>query len=142
MPRWKDRRRAQAGTTLIELLVSLVIVGLALTLIVGTLSTGLIQATMAKRNTTAQAVLVYELESVSASPFLTARQSYSDCFAPDRLTPDQAPIGTCPDGLYAFRADMNVGAGPTSTVQSWTVTVISLPDTPIGAPVTVYKSNR
>ena len=142
MPRWKDRRRAQAGTTLIELLVSLVIVGLALTLIVGTFSTGLIQATMAKRNTTAQAVLQYELENISGAQFQPFPQGYSDCFAPNSLKPDPAPIGTCPDGLYEFRADMNVGAGPTLTVQSWTVTVISLPDTPIGSPMTVFKSNR
>ena len=32
---YKDRRRAQAGTTLVELLVSLTIMGLALVLIVG-----------------------------------------------------------------------------------------------------------
>jgi len=90
----KDRRKAQAGTTLIELLVSLMVVGLALVLIVGTFSTGLLDATLAKRNTAVDAVVQYEMEKIGASAFISAA-AYSECFATESLTsPGPAPC-TC-----------------------------------------------
>ena len=76
-----DRRRAQAGTTLVELIVSLTIMGLALSLIVGTLSTGLLNSSVAKRDTAAAAVVQYEMDEISASAYNAAAPSYSDCFA-------------------------------------------------------------
>jgi type II secretory pathway pseudopilin PulG len=137
----RDRRRAQAGTTLVELLVSLVIVGLALVLIVGTFSTGLLNATLAKRNTAVQAVLQYELDSVSARPF-NSPAPYTECFAtesptsPVVLSNSSAP---CPDGIYSLRAEMTMTA-PTATSQLWTITVTTSPDrTPVGSPVQTYK---
>ena len=108
MPAWKDRRRAQAGTTLVELLVSLMIVGLALVLVVGTFSTGLLDATVAKRNTAVQAVMQYELDQIGASPFNAAPSPYSDCFATESPTsPTSAAFqGPCPSGSFTLRADV------------------------------------
>jgi len=98
----RDRRQAQAGATLVELLVSLVVMGLALTLIVGTFSTGLLQASLAKRNTAAVGVVQYELDQISSGGALTP--PYSDCFATeDALSPPAQATGfqgVCPSGSY------------------------------------------
>ncbi|HEV2139593.1 MAG TPA: type II secretion system protein [Candidatus Dormibacteraeota bacterium] len=139
----KDRRRRQSGTTLVEVLVSLVIASLALALVVGTLSTGLLDATLAKRNAAAQAVLQYELEFVSSSPFDPGASPYSDCFATENTS---APVsatggyqGACPSG-YTLRADVS---GSPGTVQVWTISISSWPDnSPIGSTLSVYKINR
>lgn len=151
MPRWKDRRRAQAGTTLIELLVSLMIVGLALVLIVGTFSTGLLDATLAKRNTAVEAVTQYELDKISGSQFDASAESYSECFAtesstPPLLLPDyQDP---CPSGPYTLRADVLLTQQQSPTRQQlWTIAVSPWPAAspsplPIGSPVSSYKVNR
>lgn len=144
---WKDRRRAQAGTTLVELLVSLMIVGLALVLIVGTFSTGLLDAALSKRNTSVQAVTQYELDRVIASQFNPSAQSYSECFATESAT---SPLivanyqDPCPSGtLYTLRADVTWVPGPTSTSQLWTITVRTWPDaSQVGSPVSTYKVNR
>jgi type II secretory pathway pseudopilin PulG len=131
----KDRRRAQAGTTLVELLVSLVIIGFAVTLVVGTFSTGLINATLAKRNTASQAIVQYELDKITASAFGTLPPSYSECFATD--TPS-AP-GPCSGGSFSIRADV-VKTTDGATKQVWTITISSLSDgAQVGAPVSVYK---
>jgi type II secretory pathway pseudopilin PulG len=145
MPWWKDRRRAQAGTTLVELLVSVMIMGLALVLIVGTFSTGLLNATVAKRNTATEAVVQYELDRISGSQFNPAAQRYSECFATEN--PD-APVmlsgykQPCPDNTFSMRADVS-WTSASSTVQVWTVAVTSWPGgTPIGTSVQVYKAKR
>jgi len=137
---YKDRRRAQAGTTLVELLVSVTIMGLALTLIVGTISTGLLNAVLAKRNTAAEVVVQYELNQISAAPFSATPSAYSECFATERpVDPKPAPCL----GDFTLRADVVVEPGPTSTSQKWTVTVISLTNgANVGSPVSVYKVNR
>jgi type II secretory pathway pseudopilin PulG len=139
---YTDRRRAQAGTTLVELLVSLTIASLALALIVGTLSTGLLDATLAKRNTAAQAVLQYEMEQVSASAFDPSAASYSNCFAIETAvspTPAAAYLGSCPSG-YALRSD--VSRQPSSSaVQNWKIAISSWPSgAPTGASVELYKA--
>ena len=147
MPSIRDRRRAQAGTTLIELLVSLMIVGLALVLVIGTFSTGLLNAALIKRNTAVQAVTQYELDKISASNFNASAQPYSECFATE--TPD-APVsavggyqGTCPGGTYSLRADLRLARLPGSAVQVWTVTVNTWPaPRPVASPVSVYKVDR
>jgi type II secretory pathway pseudopilin PulG len=149
MPRWKDRRRAQAGTTLVELLVSLMIVGLALVLIVGTFSTGLLDATLAKRNTAVQAVVQYELDKISGSPFDRAAPSYSECFATESSIPP-TPVSyqvSCPGGQpYTLRADVSLTLQPSPNRQQlWTISVISLTSAsalPIGSSVSTYKVNR
>lgn len=133
---YRDRRRAQAGTTLIELLVSLTIIGFAVTLVVGTFSTGVIQSTLAKRNTAAQAVMQYELDAISASAF--DKSPYSECFA----TENPGWPGPCSGGTFSLRADV-ARQVVSPTVQKWTVTVISLTDgARVGAPVEVYKVQR
>ena len=149
MPALKNRRRAQSGATLVELLVSLVIASLALALVVGTLSTGLIDSTIGKRNTAAQAVLQYEMEAITASAFDTVPKSYSDCFATESPTnPTPAPAGyktPCPSGPYTLRADVSVQwlASAPSTVQVWTVNVTSWPtDAVIGSQISLYKIDR
>jgi len=139
----KDRRKAQAGTTLIELLVSLMIVGLALVLIVGTFSTGLLDATLAKRNTAVDAVVQYEMEKIGARAFSSTpvSASYSECFATESPTnPAPAP---CTGGQYTLRVDV-VGNwnGTSTTVQVWTITISSLPSgSQIGSSVSIFKVN-
>jgi type II secretory pathway pseudopilin PulG len=147
MARLRDRRRAQAGTTLVELLVSLMIISLALVLIVGTLSTGLLDASLAKRNTAVEAIVQYEMDKVGASTFKAAAAAYSDCFATEDATmPADASgfKGSCPAGSYALRADVSWKPLPgSSAVQVWTIVITSLSDgSPVGKPTSVYKANR
>jgi type II secretory pathway pseudopilin PulG len=123
----RDRRQAQAGATLVELLVSLVIMGLALTLIVGTFSTGLLQASLAKRNTAAVGVVQYELDQIGSGG--ASAPPYSDCFATE--DPASPPVqatgfqGACPSSSYTLRVDLTTGPGPSNT-QVWSITVISV----------------
>ena len=143
----KDRRRRQSGTTLVEVLVSLVIASLALALVVGTLSTGLLDATLAKRNAAAQAVLQYELESVSSSTFDPGALPYSDCFATENTSAPASAAGyqgACSSG-YTLRADVSWSWLPSSTgtVQVWTISISTWPDnSSIGSTLSVYKVNR
>jgi type II secretory pathway pseudopilin PulG len=145
MPVSKDRRRAQAGTTLVELLVSLMIVGLALVLVVGTFSTGLLDAALAKRNTAVQVVNQYELDRIGASPFSSSASPYSECFATENPSSPTSLtyLDPCPSGSYALRADVTWTAGPTATSQLWTITVRTWPDaSPVGSPLSTYKVSR
>jgi type II secretory pathway pseudopilin PulG len=148
-PAWwpRNRRQAQSGATLIELLVSLVIMGLALVLLVGTFSTGLIQATLAKRNTAAMAIVQYELEQVSGGVYSISPKSYSDCFATEDATSPPVPAaafqGACTGSTYVLRADVSVAPGPSPNSQLWSVTVVSLPGAgQVGSVVQVIKVNR
>ena len=145
---WRDRRRAQSGQSLVEVLVSLVIASLALALIVGTLSSGLLQSTIAKRNAAAQAVLQFEMEAISASGFSPSASPYSDCFATESPTsPAQAGgyQAACPAGPYTLRADVSwqwLTSQP-GTVQVWTIAIVAWPDNaPIGSSVSIYKVTR
>jgi type II secretory pathway pseudopilin PulG len=144
MPRIRDRRRAQAGTTLVELLVALSIAAFALAIIVGTLSSGLLQSTISKRNTAVQAVIQYEMEQVGASAFSGSASPYSDCFATEAPTDPAAATGyqlDCPSGPYSLRADVTWQWLPSSsTVQVWTITVRALPSgDAVGTSVQTYK---
>lgn len=148
-PAWwpRDRRQAQAGATLVELLVSLVIMSLALVLLVGTFSTGLIQATLAKRNTAAVAIVQYEVEQISGGGYNGSAASYSDCFATEDATspPTPAPSfeGPCTGASYVLRADVAVAPGPRPNSQLWSITVVSLPGAgQVGKVVQVIKVNR
>ena len=137
-----DRRRAQAGTTLVELLVSLTIASLALALVVGTLSTGLLDATLAKRNTATQAILQYEMEQISASVFDPSAASYSNCFAIEKpASPTPAIggyLGSCPSG-YTLRSDVT-WQPYSSTVQNWKIAISAWPSgNATGASVQLYK---
>ena len=143
----RDRRQAQSGATLIELLVSLVIIGLALVLIVGTFSTGLLQASLAKRNTAALAVIQYELDQIGGAPFSDSAQSYSDCFATENATSRPVTLKSfqdaCPNSSYALRADVTVGPGPYTDTQVWSITVSSWPNgVQVGSPLQTMKDNR
>lgn len=137
----KDRRRAQAGTTLVELLVSLTIASLSLALIVGTFSTGLLNATLAKRNTAVQAVIQYEMEQVSGSAFNPSAAAYSDCFATEQpVSPTQAGVyqGSCQPG-FTLRADVS-WQPYSNSVQLWTISVTGPTGASIGASVQLYKA--
>jgi type II secretory pathway pseudopilin PulG len=130
MARLKDRRRGQAGTTLIELLVSLTIAGLALALIIGTLSTGLLNSTLAKRNTAIQAVMQFEIDAVSGSTFTKSDTSYSECFAtenPSSPARTSAYQGGCVSGQYTLRADVTCDTTCANSVQTWTIAVSAWP---------------
>jgi len=143
---FKANRNWQAGATLVEVLVATVIMSLALSLIVGTLSTGLLDSTVAKRDTAAVAVQQYEIEQISAAPFDVAPQPSSDCFATENASSAPTTIGSyrgsCPSGSYTLRADLAVVAGPAGS-QQWTVTVVQWPGgNQVGSPVSVLKINR
>jgi hypothetical protein len=141
--RTERRRRAQAGTTLIELLVSIMIIGLVVVLLVGTFSTGLLDATLVKRNTAVTAADEYELEKIGASSYSATPAPYSECFAVDKAaTPTQVAMGaSCPAGTD-LRADVSP-AGVQVGVQQWTVQIRSYPSLDaVGTSVDVYKVNR
>jgi type II secretory pathway pseudopilin PulG len=146
--RWpRNRREAQAGATLIELLVSLVIIGLALVLIVGTFSTGLLQATLTKRNTAGVAILQYELDQITGGQYNSAASSYSDCFATEDAT--SPPVlaasfqGACPTSTYVLRADLTVAPGPSPNTQLWSISVTSWPTAvQVGTAVQLIKVSR
>ena len=144
MPAFAKGRRGQAGMTLVELVVSLFIAGLALAIVVGTMSTGLLNATLAKRNTAVQAVIQYETEQVGASAYSTSAPSYSDCFAVDNPTAPAAAAGygqACPSGSYSLRADVSwQWMSGSTTVQAWSIAIAGWPSSaPIGTPVQVLK---
>ena len=136
-------RRRQAGTTLIELIVSMAILSLALMLLVGAFSTGVIQSTLVKRTTAANGALEYELERVAGATYDSTPSAYSECFANDSASAP-TPVGYragCPSGS-SLRADVtesDVHAG----LQQWTVAVATYPALDsIGSPVSVYKTQR
>jgi type II secretory pathway pseudopilin PulG len=140
---FKDRRRAQSGATLVELLVSVSIIGLALVIVIGTFSNGLLDAAVAKRNTTAQAAMQYELHKISSLPF--GNPPYSECFATENTSQPTPPdsTGTCLPG-YSLRADVTKTSDINSpTIQWWTVTIVSWPGASrIGEPVSTLKVDR
>jgi len=141
--RRKRRHHAQAGTTLIELLVSVMIIGLAVVILVGAYSTGLVNASLAKRNTALNAAVEYELEKIAAAAYVTSPGPYSECFAVDNAdSPTQVGFGgACPNGT-SLRADVtesDVQGG----VQQWVVQVNAYPSLGgVGTPVSVYKVDR
>ena len=145
MPALGDRRRVQAGVTLVELLVAVSIAGLGLALVIGTLSTGLLDATLAKRNAAVQAVMQYETEQVGADAFSASTPSYSECFAIEH--PGANPVtaafqAACPNSQYSLRADVSwTWLAQSNTVQVWTIAVVDpWPATPNTiSSVQVYK---
>jgi type II secretory pathway pseudopilin PulG len=138
----RDRRRAQSGTTLVEILVSLVIASLALALVVGTLSTGLLNSTLAKRDTAVEAVIQYEVEAVGAMPFNPGGKQYSDCFATeDASSPPFTPSGyqgSCSSPAYTLRADVSCAAS--TTLQLCTIGVVPLPGNSTIRSLQVFKA--
>lgn len=144
MARRAQRHRAQAGTTLVELVVSIAIIGLALTLLVGAFSTGLLDTTLVKRNTAADAAIQYELERIQATAFSTTPRSYSECFAVDAPgSPSLAPYqGACAAGTDV-RLDVTESDYQPGAIQQWTIQAESYPSqTILGKPVSVYKIKR
>jgi Tfp pilus assembly protein PilV len=142
-PSRSRRHRAQAGTTLIELLVSTVIIGLALVLLVGMFSTGVIDSNLAKRETGAQAAGQYEIEKIDAKQ--ANPNGYSECFASDGSSgPTMVGYGgNCPPSAR-IRAD--VSAAPVQlngvNLEQWTIQVNTWPaPAPIGSRLSIYKVN-
>jgi Tfp pilus assembly protein PilE len=143
--RRQRRHRAQAGTTLIELLVSVMIIGLVVTILVGAFSTGVVDATLAKRTTAVNAAHEYELEKIGASTFSGTPSPYSECFAVDvAATHTEVALGgSCPAGTDV-RADVTESDVPGQPgLQQWDVNVVSYPSLgPVGSTLSVYKANR
>jgi len=136
-PERAQRHRAQAGTTLVELLVATVIMGLALTLIVGLFATGVLDSTLSKRDVSAQAATQYEIDKIAATPYSSAPSGYSDCFGTDGSV--SAAGCSTPAGV---KADVSVSVVSTN-LQQWTITVSTWPSsTVVGKPVSVYKANQ
>jgi type II secretory pathway pseudopilin PulG len=140
----RDRRRAQAGTTMVELLVSVVIIGLALVLVIGTFSTALLNATLAKRNTAVEAVIQYEMDKITGSQFVSNAENYSECFATESQIPPAvvAYQASCGSSSYSLRADVTQ-TKQTANRQLWSVAVSTWPNPArVGASVSLYKVNR
>jgi Tfp pilus assembly protein PilV len=141
--RSERRRRAQSGTTLIELLVSVMIMGLVVVVLIGSFSTALLDATLAKREVAVSAAGEYELEKIGASGFSVTPASYSECFSIDKsIPPTQVAIGgSCPAGT-----DVRADVSPTTVqagVQQWAVQMRSYPALGlVGSSISVYKVNR
>jgi hypothetical protein len=141
--RIERRRRAQSGTTLIELLVSLMIMGLVVVVLIGSFSTALLDATLAKRDVAVGGAGQYELEKIGASAFNATPSAYSECFAVDTSSaPTQVAIGgSCPVGTNV-RADVTaitLSAG----LQQWAVQMRSYPALGVvGSTISVYKVKR
>jgi type II secretory pathway pseudopilin PulG len=140
--RRQRRHRAQAGTTLIELLVSTTIIGIAVLLLVGAFSTGLLDATLTKRNTAVNAAIEYELEKIGAAAYSFSPGGYSECFAVDSpAIPTPAVDGACPAGTN-LRADVTESDAQPG-VQQWSVQIITYPSLgAVGSAVSVYKVDR
>ena len=137
------RHRAQSGTTLIELLVCTVIMGVALVILVGMFSTGVIDSNLSKRQTEAQAATQYEEERISAMSYAANPTSYSDCFASGGSGGSSlvSYLGSC-TGSAKIRADVSAKKLP-GNLQQWTIQVNTWPvSAPIGVPVSIYKVNR
>jgi type II secretory pathway pseudopilin PulG len=136
------RHRSQAGTTLIELLVSTAIIGGALVLLVGLFSTGAIDSRLAAHYTAAEAATAYEMEKVGAMPYSASPSGYSECFASDGTNPTVVSYqGGCP-AAAGLRADVSA-TQPQDRPQLWTITINSWPaPSRIGSPVSIYKANR
>ena len=131
------RRRAQAGTTLVELLVATVIMGLALVIIVGLFASGVVDSTLSKRDVSAEAATQYEMDKIASAPYDPNAPGYSDCFGTDGTV--SAGSCTTPSGV---QADVSV-AQVSNGLQQWTITVSAWPAaTKIGKPVAVYKASR
>jgi type II secretory pathway pseudopilin PulG len=143
--RAQRRRRAQAGTTLIELLVSTMIIGIAVLMLVGAFSTGILDATLTKRNTAVNASVEYELEKIGAAVFSSTPVQYSECFAVDSsAAPSRVALGgACPGGSN-LRADVTEKALTGQPgVQQWSVQLRTYPSLgAVGAVVSVYKVDR
>lgn len=143
--RAQRRRRAQAGTTLIELLVSTMIIGIAVLMLVGAFSTGILDATLTKRNTAVNAAVEYELEKVGAAAYAGAPVQYSECFAVDSsAAPTQVTFdAACPGGTN-LRADVTeTDVTGQAGVQQWSVQLRTYPSLgAVGAVVSVYKVDR
>ena len=144
-PNRSKRHRAQAGTTLIELLVATLIMGLALVMLVGLFSTGVIDSTLARRDTAAQAATEYEMEKVGAKTYNDKAVGYSECFGSDGTSsPSEVAYGgSCP-AVARIRADVSPSllAGIVQG-QQWTIVINTWPtSSPIGKPVSFYRVNR
>jgi prepilin-type N-terminal cleavage/methylation domain-containing protein len=141
--RKERRRRAQSGTTLIELLVSIAIIGLVVVLLVGAISDALLDATLTKRNTAINAVVEYELDKIGAAPYAGPATPYSECFAVDTAASPTATAlgGACPAGT-SLRADVTETDVETG-LQQWQIQVMTYPSiAPVGSTVSVYKADR
>ncbi len=136
------RHRAQAGTTLIELLVATVIIGGALVLLVGLFSTGSIDSRLAARYTAAEAAVSYEIEKVGAMQFNANPSGYSECFASNGTDPTVVSYqGSC-SAAAGLRADVSTSQ-PQDRPQMWTIQIFSWPaPARIGTAVSIYKVSR
>ena len=141
-PERSKRHRAQAGTTLIELLVSTAIIGGALVLLVGLFSTAAIDSRLAAHYTAAEAAVAYEIEKVGAMQYGASPSGYSECFASDGTDPVVVSYqGSC-SAAAGLRADVSPSQ-PQDSPQTWTITINSWPaPARIGSPVSIYKGNR
>jgi hypothetical protein len=123
------------------------IIGLVLVLLIGSLSTGVLDATLAKRNSGVTAATEYEMEKISASSYSPSPASYSECFAVDS-TPQPFPVGyraSCPTGAtYNLRADVTESGVPGQPgVQQWAIQIVTYPAlTSFGPAVSIYKVHR
>jgi type II secretory pathway pseudopilin PulG len=143
MPGPSKRHRAQAGTTLIELLVSVLIMGTALVILVGLFSTGVVDSSLAKQDAAAQAAIEYEMEKIGAAQYNPSPAGYSECFASDgSFAPAVEAFGASCPAQARIRADV-APSQIQAALQRWTIQVKTWPaPVSIGKPVSVLKVNR
>jgi prepilin-type N-terminal cleavage/methylation domain-containing protein len=127
------RGRHQRGFTLVEMLVTSAVLGVAMVLVVGMISVAVKGGVQEKQLVLLQVAVQYEVDKVSAT---APTAGYTDCF----LIGDQAGSGPAPApavtaGTPSCPAGDNVQAvvsGPSTTTQlsplpCWTVTVTYVP---------------
>jgi type II secretory pathway pseudopilin PulG len=134
--------------TLVEMLVSCTIIGLALSLMTGSFSSAVIGARIARNTTAAESITQSEFDRVRAGSYSA---SFSECFATEGSNaPPPRIIGYKQDclGYDLYRADMTLGPWPASgtpnpNIQRWTILVQSWPQpAPIVPAVDILKDTR
>lgn len=74
--------RAEDGATLVEILVAVVIMGVAFAAIIGGVTTSIMASDMHRKEATAETVLRSYAEAVKAAAYVTCAASYSPAFTP------------------------------------------------------------
>jgi prepilin-type N-terminal cleavage/methylation domain-containing protein len=152
-----NRRRQQSGTTLVELLVSIAIIGVALSLMVGTFASAVLLAQQAKKLAVEQAIYQYEVDRIGAYAWDTTNgtppAAHTDCFTVEDAPTPSVPAAGPPCASGTLRADVFVVVPAAAGIEELAIVVVDgkapLEPQPTvtecqagGAAVCVYKDQR
>ncbi|MHB8571835.1 MAG: PulJ/GspJ family protein [Candidatus Dormibacteria bacterium] len=144
----RDRRR-ERGMTLIEVLVSSVILSIALIYIVAAFSSATIGAAVAKRGTGFAMVTSAEKTRILGAAYSASATPYAACYATDEpgASPVPSPLvvatPTACGASYEFRADVVPTPQGSPGVYQWTIKVSVLPQpNVVNSPVVVYQGDQ